>query len=600
MKIARYLIHLIETDKNRNLNIMEKISKEVLDKASVWLNGNYDEVTKAAIKDMMENDPQELTESFWKDLEFGTGGLRGIMGVGTNRMNKYTVGMATQGLANYMKKMFAGRNDLKAVIAYDCRNNNTLFSQITADVLSANGIKVYQFDALRPTPELSFAIRELGCQAGIVITASHNPKEYNGYKVYWEDGGQLINPHDVNVVAEARKITDVNDVKFDGNPDLQEIIGEEMDQKYVDGIKSLTLSPELIQKHSDIKIVYTPIHGTGVKLVPRALKDFGFANVINVPEQDVVSGDFPTVHSPNPEESAALKMAIDKALATGADLVMATDPDSDRIGIAVRNEQNEFVLLNGNQTAALLSYYLFRKWEENGKLDGNQFMVKTIVTSELLIDMANKYNIETYDVLTGFKFIADIIKKNEGIKKFIGGGEESYGFLVGDFVRDKDAVSAAVMIAETAAWAAEQGMNLYQMLKQIYVEFDFYWERLISVVKKGKAGAEEIQQMMADYRSNPPKQINGSDVVMIKDYQASNCKDVKKGEESVIDLPKSNVLQFFTEDGSKVSVRPSGTEPKIKFYFGVKAHLDAVENFDKVHKELDERVEAIINSMELR
>lgn len=579
---------------------MEKISKEVLDKANVWLNGNYDEVTKAAIKNMMENDPHELTESFWKDLEFGTGGLRGIMGVGTNRMNKYTVGMATQGLANYMKKMFKGRDDLKVVIAYDCRNNNTLFSQITADVLSANGIKVYQFDALRPTPELSFSIRELGCQAGIVITASHNPKEYNGYKVYWEDGGQLINPHDVNVVAEARKITNIDDVNFNGNPELQEIIGEEIDKKYVDNIKSLTLSPELIKKHSDIKIVYTPIHGTGVKLVPRALKEFGFANIFNVPEQDVNSGNFPTVHSPNPEEPAALKMAIEKALEVGADLVMATDPDADRIGIAVRNEQNEFVLLNGNQTAALLCNYLFKKWDENGKLDGHQFMVKTIVTSELLIDIAKKHNIETYDVLTGFKFIADIIKKNEGKMKFIGGGEESYGFLVGDFVRDKDAVSASVMVAETAAWAAEQGMNLYQLLKQIYVEFDFYWERLISVVKKGKAGAEEIQQMMADYRSNPPKQINGSDVVMIKDYQASVCKDMKKGAESVIDLPKSNVLQFFTEDGSKVSVRPSGTEPKIKFYFGVKAPLDTVENFDQVHKELDDRIESIISSLELR
>lgn len=579
---------------------MEKISKEVLDKANVWLNGNYDEVTKAAIKNMMENDPHELTESFWKDLEFGTGGLRGIMGVGTNRMNKYTVGMATQGLANYMKKMFKGRDDLKVVIAYDCRNNNTLFSQITADVLSANGIKVYQFDALRPTPELSFSIRELGCQAGIVITASHNPKEYNGYKVYWEDGGQLINPHDVNVVAEARKITNIDDVNFNGNPELQEIIGEEIDKKYVDNIKSLTLSPELIKKHSDIKIVYTPIHGTGVKLVPRALKEFGFANIFNVPEQDVNSGNFPTVHSPNPEEPAALKMAIEKALEVGADLVMATDPDADRIGIAVRNEQNEFVLLNGNQTAALLCNYLFKKWDENGKLDGHQFMVKTIVTSELLIDIAKKHNIETYDVLTGFKFIADIIKKNEGKMKFIGGGEESYGFLVGDFVRDKDAVSASVMVAETAAWAAEQGMNLYQLLKQIYVEYDFYWERLISVVKKGKAGAEEIQQMMADYRSNPPKQINGSDVVMIKDYQASVCKDMKKGAESIIDLPKSNVLQFFTEDGSKVSVRPSGTEPKIKFYFGVKAPLDTVENFDQVHKELDDRIESIISSLELR
>jgi phosphoglucomutase len=579
---------------------METISKEVMEKANIWLKGNYDEETKSSIKNMMENDPKELTECFYKDLEFGTGGLRGIMGVGTNRMNKYTVGMATQGLANYMKKMFKGRNDLKAVIAYDCRNNNTFFSQITADVLSANDIKVYQFDALRPTPELSFAIRQLGCQAGIVITASHNPKEYNGYKVYWEDGGQLINPHDINVVAEARKITDVNDVKFDGNSQLQEMIGEEMDRKYIDGIKNLSLSPDLIKKHSDIKIVYTPIHGTGVKLVPQALREFGFANVFNVPEQDVVSGNFPTVHSPNPEEPAALKMAIDRALSVGADLVMATDPDSDRIGIAVRNEQNEFVLLNGNQTAALLCYYLFKMWDERGKLDGNQFMVKTIVTSELLIDMAEKYKIETYDVLTGFKYIADIIKKNEGRKTFIGGGEESYGFLVGDFVRDKDAVSTAVMIAETAAWAAEKGMNLYQLLKQIYVEFDFYWERLISVVKKGKAGAEEIQQMMADYRSMPPVQINGSEVLMIKDYQQSLSKDVKNGTQSAIELPKSNVLQFFTADGSKVSIRPSGTEPKIKFYFGVKAPLDKPQNFDKVHQELDNRVEGIISSMKLR
>jgi phosphoglucomutase len=579
---------------------METISKEVMEKANIWLKGNYDEETKSSIKNMMENDPKELTECFYKDLEFGTGGLRGIMGVGTNRMNKYTVGMATQGLANYMKKMFKGRNDLKAVIAYDCRNNNTFFSQITADVLSANDIKVYQFDALRPTPELSFAIRQLGCQAGIVITASHNPKEYNGYKVYWEDGGQLINPHDINVVAEARKITDVNDVKFDGNSQLQEMIGEEMDRKYVDGIKNLSLSSDLIKKHSDIKIVYTPIHGTGVKLVPQALREFGFANVFNVPEQDVVSGNFPTVHSPNPEEPAALKMAIDRALSVGADLVMATDPDSDRIGIAVRNEQNEFVLLNGNQTAALLCYYLFKMWDERGKLDGNQFMVKTIVTSELLIDMAEKYKIETYDVLTGFKYIADIIKKNEGRKTFIGGGEESYGFLVGDFVRDKDAVSTAVMIAETAAWAAEKGMNLYQLLKQIYVEFDFYWERLISVVKKGKAGAEEIQQMMADYRSMPPVQINGSEVLMIKDYQQSLSKDVKNGTQTAIELPKSNVLQFFTADGSKVSIRPSGTEPKIKFYFGVKAPLDKPQNFDKVHQELDNRVEGIISSMKLR
>jgi phosphoglucomutase len=578
----------------------DTVSEEVMRNAQLWLDGNYDEDSKKAIREMMANDPQELTECFYKDLEFGTGGLRGIMGVGTNRMNKYTVGMATQGLANYLKKMFTELKQIKVVIAYDCRNNNTFFSQISADVLSANGIKVYQFDDLRPTPELSFAVRELGAQAGIVITASHNPKEYNGYKVYWSDGGQLINPHDVNVVAEARKITNINDVKFDGHKELQETVGPELDKKYIGQVKSLSLSPELIEKHSDIKIVYTPIHGTGVRLVPMALKEFGFKNIYNVEEQDVVSGNFPTVKSPNPEEPAALKMAIDKALAVGADVVMASDPDADRVGVAVRNEQNEFVLLNGNQTAALLSYYLFRKWKENGKLDGNQFMVKTIVTSELLIDMAKSYGIDTFDVLTGFKFIADIIKKMEGKKKFIGGGEESYGFLVGDFVRDKDAVSACAMVAETAAWASDQGKTLYQLLKDIYVEYDFYWERLISVVKKGKSGAEAIQQMMTDYRATPPSMINGSKVVEIKDYQSSVHKNMLTGEEAVIHLPKSNVLQFFTEDGSKISVRPSGTEPKIKFYFGVKAPLEKVEDFDQVHADLDARIEAIIESLNLR
>ena len=578
----------------------DTVSEEVLNKAQIWLNGNYDKETKQAILNMMEKDPQELTESFYKDLEFGTGGLRGIMGVGTNRMNKYTVGMATQGLANYLKKMFPHRKEIAAVIAYDCRNNNTYFSQIAADVLSANGIRVYQFDALRPTPELSFAIRKLGAQTGIVITASHNPKEYNGYKVYWEDGGQLINPHDVNVVAEARKITEIDDVNFEGNAEIQEIIGEEMDKDYVDAIKSLTLSPELIAKHNDLKIVYTPIHGTGVDLVPRTLKEFGFKNVFNVPEQDVVSGDFPTVISPNPEEPAALKMAIDKAMEVGADIVMATDPDSDRVGIAVRNEKNEFVLLNGNQMETLLSYYLFSKWKENGKLDGKQFMVKTIVTSELLIDMANKFNIDSYDVLTGFKFIADIIKKEEGKKFFIAGGEESYGFLIGDFVRDKDAVSACVMVAETAAWATEKGMSLYELLQEIYVEYDLYWERLISVVKKGKSGAEEIEQMMVDYRNTPPTTINGSAVVQIKDYQSSICKNIKSGEETIIDLPKSNVLQFFTEDGSKISVRPSGTEPKIKFYFGVKAKLEKTSDFNQIHKQLDQRIEEIIESLDLK
>lgn len=580
---------------------MEKkyIDPEVIEKANIWLNGSYDEITKNTIRQMIENDPQELIESFYRDLEFGTGGLRGIMGVGTNRMNKYTVGMATQGLANYVLKMFPERKQISAVIAYDCRINNTYFAQITADVLSANGIKVFLFDDLRPTPELSFAIRELKAQIGIVITASHNPKEYNGYKVYWEDGGQLINPHDVNVVAEAQKITNINEVNFTGNTLLQQTIGSDLDEKYLAALKTLSLSPEIIRKHTHLKIVYTPIHGTGVRLVPMALKSFGFSNVYNVPEQDVVDGNFPTVKSPNPEEPAALKMAIDKALDVGADLVMATDPDADRVGIAVRNDANEFVLLNGNQTATLLSHYLFTKWKENGLLDGNQFMVKTIVTSELLIDMANKYSIATYDVLTGFKYIADIIQQLEGKKKFIGGGEESYGFLVGDFVRDKDAVSACALVAETAAWAAEHGFTLFEMLKQIYLEYGFYYETLISLVKKGKSGAEEIEALMVDYRKNPPLQINNSKLIAIKDYQKQIHFDLLNQKESKIDLPKSNVLQFFTEDGTKISVRPSGTEPKIKYYFGVKAPLDKLEDYYKVEAELKERIREIIDSMNL-
>lgn len=581
---------------------MENVSidPEVLERANDWIKGNYDVETKEAIKKMMADDPQELIESFYRDLEFGTGGLRGIMGVGTNRMNKYTVGMATQGLANYTLKMFSEVDQITAVIAYDCRTNNTYFAQITADVLSANGIKVYVFDELKPTPELSFAIRELNAQIGIMITASHNPKEYNGYKVYWDDGGQLINPHDVNVVAEAQKITDINDVNFSGDKSIQFAIGDEMDAQYLAAVKTLSLSPEIIQKHHDLKIVYTPIHGTGVKLVPMALKEFGFTQVHNVPAQDVVSGDFETVKSPNPEEPAALKMAIEKAIEIGADLVMATDPDADRVGIAVRDDSNEFILLNGNQTAALLTHYLFTKWKENGLLDGNQFTVKTIVTSELLIDMANKYKIDSYDVLTGFKFIADIIKQLEGKKTFIGGGEESYGFLIGDFVRDKDAVSACAMIAETAAWAADQGLKLYDLLKQIYLEYDFYYETLTSIVKKGKAGAEEIQAMMLDYRNNPPKFINNSEVIAIKDYQKQLHFDLKKGTEERIDLPKSNVLQFFTADGTKISVRPSGTEPKIKYYFGVKTQLDKIEDFESVYAQLKARIEEIIESMELR
>ncbi len=473
-----------------------KIDQEILDKVQVWLDGNYDQDTKLSIEEMLRNDPDEIIESFYRDLEFGTGGLRGIMGVGTNRMNKYTVGMSNQGLANYLKKNFADLDQIKVAIAYDCRNNSYFFAKTAASVLTANGIKVYLFDALRPTPELSFAIRHFKCQSGIVITASHNPKEYNGYKVYWEDGGQLINPHDVNVVAEARAITNIDEVNFNANDDLLEIIGSEIDEIYTDKIKELSLSPELIKKHKDLKIVYTPIHGTGVKLVPMALQKFGFEHIIGVEKQNVVDGDFPTVVSPNPEEPAALEMAIAKAKYEQADLVMATDPDSDRVGIAVRNKEGEFVLLNGNQTAALLFYYILTKWKENHKLTGNEFIVKTIVTTELLSDIAHSFDVESFDVLTGFKFIADLIKRYEGKKQFIVGGEESYGYLIGDFVRDKDAVASCCFIAETAVWAADRGKTLYDLLAEIYVNYDFYLESLKSLVRKGKSGAEEIAAIM--------------------------------------------------------------------------------------------------------
>ncbi len=575
-----------------------KIDENVLKKANAWLNGNYDEETKKAVKDMMENDPDELTESFYKDLEFGTGGLRGIMGVGSNRMNKYTVGAATQGFTNYLKKNFPNVEQIKVAIAHDSRNNSRYFAEITADVFSANGIKVFLFEDLRPTPELSFAIRHLGCQGGIVITASHNPKEYNGYKAYWSDGGQLISPHDKNVIAEVNKINSVDEIKFQGNKALIEIIGKDVDNVYLQKIKELSLSPEVIKRNAGFKIVYTPLHGTGITLVPEILKMFGFSDVTIVEEQAVPDGNFPTVKSPNPEEPAALEMAIEKAKRIGADLVMATDPDGDRVGIAVR-DGDDFLLLNGNQAASLLINYLLTKWNENGKLTGNEFIVKTIVTSELLFDIADKYNIEHYDVLTGFKYIADIIKRFEGKKKFIGGGEESYGYLVGDFVRDKDAVISCAMIAETAVWAADKGVSMLEMLKDLYMEFGFYKEKLISIVRKGKAGAEEIKKIMDDFRSNPPKELDGSPVIIIKDYEKSVAENLKTGEKTPIDLPKSNVLQFFTEDGSKVSVRPSGTEPKIKFYFGIKGKLENREDFEKVNAELSEKIDRIVSELGL-
>jgi phosphoglucomutase len=575
------------------------IDNIILKRAQSWLGDSFDVETRRQVREMIDNNPQETVESFYQDLEFGTGGLRGIMGVGTNRMNKYTVGMATQGLVNYLKKIFPAVKQIKVAIAYDCRNNSPYFAKITADVFSANGIYVYLFNALRPTPELSFAIRHLGCQSGIVITASHNPKEYNGYKAYWEDGSQLIPPHDKNVIAEVQKITSVSEVKFDGVKENIELIGEELDKVYLDKVHCLSLSPEAIKQHKDMKIVYTPLHGTGGVLVPAALKMYGFENISVVPGQAVYSGDFPTVKSPNPEEPAALEMAINQAKKEGADLVMATDPDADRVGIAVRNLAGEFTLLNGNQTAALLTYYLLLKWKENNKLTGKEFIVKTIVTSEILKDIADKFGVESFDVLTGFKWIAEVIRRNEGKKIYIGGGEESYGYMTGDFVRDKDAISSCALVAETAAWAATRGKTLYELLVDIYVELGLYKESLISVTKKGKSGSEEIKKMMEDYRSTPPSTINGSRVVMIKDYQFLVSKDMVSGTSTPIDLPKSNVLQFFLEDGSKISVRPSGTEPKIKFYFGVKETLASRADFDNLNQKLEKRVKDIISDLKL-
>ncbi len=545
------------------------MDSKILEKSQYWTGSMFDSETVAQVKHLIANDEKELTESFYRDLEFGTGGLRGIMGVGTNRMNAYTVGMATQGFANYIKQQFPNLSQIKVAIAHDCRNNSRFFAETAANIMSGLGFKVFLFEDLRPTPELSFAIRELKCQGGIVLTASHNPKEYNGFKAYWSDGGQLIAPHDNNVINEVNKVK-IEDINFKGQPSNIEVLGKEFDQIYLKKLYGLSLNPQAIARQSNLSIVYTPIHGTGVSLVPEILSIFGFKNVQSVKEQTVVDGNFPTVHSPNPEERTALAMAIALAEKDGAELVMATDPDADRVGIAVRNQKNEFVLLNGNQTGALLLNYLLTQWKATGKLTGKEYVVKTIVTSELLADMAKAHQVEYFDVLTGFKYIADVILQNEGKKTFIGGGEESYGYLAGEFVRDKDAVMACALIAEAAAYAKDNGMSLYEQLLDIYKTYGVYYEDLISLTKKGKEGLEEIIAMMANYRANPPKSIAGVSVQMIKDYKLSLSKDLFTGNASPIDLPKSDVLQFYLTDGTKISVRPSGTEPKIKFYIGVK------------------------------
>ncbi len=574
----------------------EDLLKQVTAKAQIWLGDGYDEETKAAVRAMLDNeDKTDLIEAFYKDLEFGTGGLRGIMGAGTNRMNIYTVGAATQGLSNYLKKAFADLPQIKVAIGHDCRNNSRKFAEVAADVFSANGIKVYLFDALRPTPEVSFAIRELGCQSGVILTASHNPKEYNGYKAYWNDGAQMIAPHDENTIDEVNKITSVKDVKVRGNAELIEIIGEEIDRRYLDRIKTLSLSPEAIAHHHDMKIVYTPIHGTGVKLIPASLKNFGFTNIIHVPEQDVVSGDFPTVVSPNPEEPAALDMAIKKAIETDAELVMASDPDADRIGIAVRNDKGEFVLVNGNQIVMIFLNYLMTRNKELGLLKGNEYIVKTIVTTETIKTIAERNGFKMYDCYTGFKWIASVIRENEGKARYIGGGEESYGFLPEDFVRDKDSVSSISLMAEIAAWAKDKGMTMYQMLQDIYIKYGYSKEKGISVVRKGKSGAEEIVAMMKNFRENPMKELGGSPVILIKDYASLEATDVVNGTKSKLDMPvTSNVLQYFSADGSKVSIRPSGTEPKIKFYIEVRGiKMDNYADYDAANAAADAKIEAI-------
>ncbi len=571
---------------------------EIRTKAESWLSEEFNEETRKEVREMLKNNEKKLIDAFYQDLEFGTGGLRGIMGAGTNRMNIYTLGMATQGLSNYLRKQ-CGNSRVKVAIAHDCRNNSRYFAETTANIFSANGFIVYLFESLRPTPELSFAIRHYKCQSGVVITASHNPPEYNGYKAYWNDGGQVVAPHDDGIINEVRKITSINDIKFSGRKYRIKIIGKETDDMFLNEVHKMSLNPEIIKKFSGIPIVYTPIHGTGLTMVPPALKMFGFRNIISVPEQDIPDGNFPTVKSPNPEEPDALKLAIKKAVETNAELVMATDPDADRLGLAVKNRKGEFILLNGNQTGVILIWYILSQFKERNKYKGNEYIIKTIVTSDLLERIAEGYNVEYFNVLTGFKFFAELIRKNEGTKKYIGGGEESYGFLPGDYVRDKDAVASCALAAEATAWAKSNGMSLFELLLDIYVKYGFYKEKLINTVRKGKEGADEIIAMMTGYRNNPPEKINNSKVVKVNDYETQISHDILKSKKTSINLIKSDVLQFFLADGTKISIRPSGTEPKIKFYFSVNTKLASSDKFEETEKILDKRINDIITDMKL-
>lgn len=577
---------------------MQSIDQSTQTTINQWLSGNYDEKTKSEIQELVDkNATTELTDAFYKSLEFGTGGLRGIMGAGSNRINKYTIGTATQGLANYLNNKYPGEK-ISVAIAHDSRNNSDYFAGITADVFSANGIHVYFFEALRPTPELSFAVRHFGCKSGVMLTASHNPKEYNGYKAYGADGGQFTSPDDKLVIDEVNKIKSIDEVKFDRVDANVELIGENVDKLYLDGITALSISPEAIKRQHDLKIVYSPIHGTGITLVPKALEQFGFTNVIIVEEQSKPDGNFPTVVYPNPEEKDALTLAMNKAKEIDADLVLATDPDADRVGIAVKDNDGEWVLLNGNQTGSLLINYLLSAWEESGKLDGNQFIVKTIVTSNLIEEIAKKKDVTYYNTLTGFKYIGQLMTELEGKKYFIGGGEESYGYLIGDLVRDKDAVVSAAFISEMTAYYKDKGASLYNALLDMYVEYGLYKEDLVSLTKKGKSGAEEIKAMMVKFRENPPATLGGSKVSVLKDYELSQETDLATGKVTKLDYPTSDVLQFITEDGSIVSARPSGTEPKIKFYCSVNAPLADRSDFVKVNDELGDKIKAVMADLQ--
>lgn len=578
----------------------ENLDLIVKERAEKWLSDSYDEETRKKVKQLIDNDPKELTESFYKDLEFGTGGLRGIMGVGTNRMNVYTVGMATQGLSNYLKKAFPDE-PIRVAVGHDSRNNSRLFAERVADIFAANGFKVYLFDSLRPTPELSFAIRHLHCHSGVVVTASHNPKEYNGYKAYWSDGAQVVAPHDRNIIAEVQKITSPDQVmiwKGDRSENI-EILDETFDQIYLEAVHGLSLSPDAVERYHDMKIVYTPLHGTGVILVPESLRKYGFTNILTVKEQNIPDGNFPTVESPNPEERSAMKMAIELAESEKAEVVLATDPDADRIGMALRDENGQYVLLNGNQTCSLLVYYIVKRWSELGRLRGKEYIVKTIVTTELVARIAESFGVKHFDCLTGFKYIATVMRNHEQTMQYVCGGEESFGFLAEDFVRDKDAVSACSLAAESAAWAKSQNMTLYGLLKEMYVRYGFFREALVSVVRKGKEGQEEIAKMMSDYRSDPPRSLGGSPIVVIKDYLNGEALDLANGSKTPIDMERSNVLQFTTADSTVVSIRPSGTEPKIKFYFGVRAELNDTARFGEVQAELDGKIESIKKEMGL-